>query len=264
MPYGHKIAALGDSLSTCEHHMRRLIGRRIVITGGASGIGHATATLFAEEGARLALLDLPGRNLSAIASQLGALAVEADVTDSAAVGCAVDEAARALDGLDGLVNAAGIAGGEPLAETSLSRWLRILEVNLTGPMLVTKAALPHLRASAEATIVNVASGIGLRPIAGQGAYAASKAGLLAWSKVLAQELAPRIRVNATCPGSTDTPLMRANVPAGMSIEQLTSNYVLRRQGTVLEQAHAVLFLTGPESSFVTGVSLAVDGGRTFH
>ena len=242
----------------------RLQGRRILITGAASGIGHATAVLFAQEGARLGLLDLPEANLRSIAKEIGAFAAEVDVTDPTGVSHAVAAAARALGGLDGLVNAAGVAGGEPLSGTSLARWQRILAVNLTGPMLVTRAALGHLEKEVAATIVNVASGIALRPFAGQGAYAASKAGLIAWTKTLAQELAPKIRVNATCPGSTDTPLMRANMPAGMSMETLTSNYALCRQGTALEQAQAILFLTGPESGFITGVSLAVDGGRTFH
>ena len=242
----------------------RLTGRRILITGAASGIGRATAELFGKEGAKLALLDRANSGLGAVAEELRAHVSEADVTDAMAVERRIQEAAEALSGLDGIVNVAGIAGAQKLMDTDLAQWRRVLDVNLTGPLIVTRAALPFLLASEAATIVNVASGIGLRPFAGQGAYAASKAGLLAWTKVLAQELAPRIRVNATCPGPTDTPLMRANMPQGLSADQLTSQLALRRQASVLEQAQAILFLTGPESTFVTGVSLAVDGGRTFH
>ena len=243
---------------------QRLAGRKILITGAASGIGRATAELFIQEGARVALLDRDVSAVNAAAAQLGGFAVDADLTDETGVSRAVAEAAIELKGLDGLVNAAGVAGGQPLEQTDTASWQRILEVNLTGAMRVTRAALPFLKDNPSATIVNIASGIALRPLPGQGAYAASKAGLIAWTKVLAQELAPVIRVNATCPGSTDTPLMRANMPLGLDAKSLTAQYALRRQGLVLEQAHAVLFLTGSESTFVTGISLAVDGGRTFH
>jgi NAD(P)-dependent dehydrogenase (short-subunit alcohol dehydrogenase family) len=243
---------------------KRLTGRKILITGAASGIGRATAELFIQEGARVALLDREVSAVNAAAAQLGGFAVNADLTDEMGVSRAVTEAAIELKGLDGLVNAAGVAGGQPLEQTDTASWQRILEVNLTGAMRVTRAALTFLKDNPSATIVNIASGIALRPLPGQGAYAASKAGLIAWTKVLAQELAPAIRVNATCPGSTDTPLMRAHLPLGLDVKSLTAQYALRRQGLVLEQAHAVLFLTGSESTFVTGISLAVDGGRTFH
>jgi NAD(P)-dependent dehydrogenase (short-subunit alcohol dehydrogenase family) len=252
------------TISEAPVDSQRLAGRRILITGGASGIGRATAGLFVKEGARVALLDREESAVNAVASSIGAFAAAADVTDSLAVKRGVQSAAEALSGLDGLVNAAGIAGGQLLSEMDEVRWRRVLEVNLTGPLLVIRAALPFLEANPSATIVNVASGIALRPFAGQGAYAASKAGLLALTKVLAQELAPRIRVNATCPGPTDTPLMRANVPHGTTFEQLGNQYALRRMGLAIEQAQAILFMTGPESGFITGVSLAVDGGRTFH
>jgi NAD(P)-dependent dehydrogenase (short-subunit alcohol dehydrogenase family) len=243
---------------------KRLAGRKILVTGGASGIGLATVELFVREGATVAVLDANHHALGEAARCGAAHVVEANVADERAVHASVHAAAQALDGLDGLVNAAGISVTRNLAEHDLASWRLIMDVNLTGAFLVTRAALPYLSAAASATIVNVASGIALRPFAGLGAYAASKAGLLAWTKVLSQELGPKIRVNATCPGSTDTPLMRANMPPGVDVAQFTAQYVMRRQGEAVEQAHAILFLTGPESTFVTGVSLAVDGGRTFH
>lgn len=220
--------------------------------------------LFIQEGARVAVLDIDSAALERARQHGATFAAQIDVTDHAAVGTAVDAAARALDGLDGLVNAAGISITRTLQEQDPTSWQRILDVNLTGSFFVAKAALPHLQAADSATIVNVSSGIALRPFAGVGAYAASKAALLAWTKVLAQELAPRIRVNATCPGSTDTPLMRANMPPGVDAPQFVTQYALRRQGHASEQADAILFLTSAESSFITGISLAVDGGRTFH
>ena len=251
-------------MSNAELHSKRLEGRKILITGGASGIGLATVELFVQEGASVAVLDVDQGSLES-ATRLGAAHVaQVDVTDEVAVGREVLAAAQALGGLDGLVNAAGISITRNLADQDLASWRKILDVNLTGAFLVAKAALPHLTAATGATIVNVASGIALRPFPGLGAYAASKAGLLAWTKVLAQELGPRIRVNATCPGSTDTPLMRANMPPNVDMAQFTSQYVMRRQGEAVEQAQAILFLTGPESTFITGVSLAIDGGRTFH
>jgi NAD(P)-dependent dehydrogenase (short-subunit alcohol dehydrogenase family) len=251
-------------MSDGELQSKRLSGRKILVTGGASGIGLATVELFTREGASVAVLDVDRHALEA-ATRCGAVYVaEVDVADEAAVRMSVLAGAQALGGLDGLVNAAGISITHRLADQDLTSWQKIMDVNLTGAFLVAKAALPHLTAAVSATIVNVASGIALRPFAGLGAYAASKAGLLAWTKVLAQELGPKIRVNATCPGSTDTPLMRANMPPDVNLEQFTSQYVMRRQGEAMEQAHAILFLTGPESTFITGVSLAIDGGRTFH
>lgn len=242
----------------------RLESRRILITGAASGIGKAIAELFVAEGARIALLDRDGAAVATLASLLNSFSAQVNVANENQVQDAVEAAADALDGLDGIVNGAGIGGLQRLAETELLSWQQTLDVNLTGPLLITRAALPFLENNASATIVNVASGIALRPFSGQGAYAASKAGLLAWTKVLAQELAPKIRVNATCPGATDTPLMRANMPANVDATAFAAQYALKRQGSALEQAQAVLFLTGPESTFITGVSLAVDGGRTFH
>jgi len=249
---------------TARVNSDRFVGRRILITGGASGIGLACARSFIAGGAHVAILDRNERELEKIASDLCSIVVAADVTDEDAVTRAVERAAHDLGGLDGLVNAAGIAGGQLLVNTTRQHWRNVLEVNLTGPMLVTRVAVAFLQRNTRGTIVNVASGIALRPFAGQGAYAASKAGLLAWTKVLSQELAPNIRVNATCPGATDTPLMRANVPTGMSMKDLESQYALQRHGTAAEQAEAIAFLTSDESSFITGVSLAVDGGRTFH
>jgi NAD(P)-dependent dehydrogenase (short-subunit alcohol dehydrogenase family) len=242
----------------------RLAGRRILITGGASGIGLATAELFVAEGAKVALLDRDRDAGALAAKRLGAFFYCADVASEKEVMACVNQAADALRGIDGLVNSAGISVYQPLASTDVATWQRTFDVNLTGAMLVAREALPYLKKSAGSTIVNVASGIGLRPFADRGAYAASKAGLIGWTRVLAQELAPDIRVNATCPGSTDTPLMQAQLAADGAPTDAVPNLALRRRGKAVEQAQAILFLTGPESTFVTGVALAVDGGRTFH
>jgi NAD(P)-dependent dehydrogenase (short-subunit alcohol dehydrogenase family) len=137
-------------------------------------------------------------------------------------------------------------------------WRKVIEVNLTGTFLVTQAALPWLRQAKGSTVVNIASGAGVLPNApGLAAYAASKGGVIALTKALAADLAPEIRVNCICPGMVDTPMadgFRANV----------GNYALKRIADPQEIAQALLFLTSSEASYITGATLAVDGGRTFH
>jgi NAD(P)-dependent dehydrogenase (short-subunit alcohol dehydrogenase family) len=115
-----------------------------------------------------------------------------------------------------------------------------------------------------ATILNISSAVALQPLANRSAYAASKAGLLALSKVLAMELAPKIRVNALCPGGVDTPMIRGTFTDDASIERVAARYALKRLGTAEEIAQAALFLTSTASSFVTGITLAADGGRSYH
>lgn len=241
----------------------RLEGRRILITGAASGIGLATARLFRSEGARLALLDRDGAALVQVAAELGAHGEPVELESEAQIRTAVANAAAALGGLDGVLNIAGIGGFGFLENAVLDDWNRVLTVNLTAPFLICREALPHLKASEGATIVNIASGVGLLPTSpGMGAYVASKGGLIAYSKALAAELAPGIRVNALCPGAVDTPM----VPAEMkeAARAPGSPYALRRLGSPEELAAAALFLTSRDSSFVTGIALAADGGRTFH
>ena len=237
---------------------QRLAGRRIVITGAASGIGKATATLFMAEGAEVLLLDRDGAGARAALGAGRQLALEVDITDAAAVEAAVAQGAQALGGLDGLINAAGIMLTGPTSEITPEIWGKVIAVNLTGSFLLARACLPWLRQNPGATIVNIASGAGLLPNApGLVAYAASKGGVIAMSKALASDVAPDVRVNCVAPGMVNTPMadgFRANV----------GNYALRRVAEPTEIAQALLFLTSAESAYVTGATLAVDGGRTFH
>jgi NAD(P)-dependent dehydrogenase (short-subunit alcohol dehydrogenase family) len=236
----------------------RLQGRRIVITGAASGIGKATALLFAKEGASLALFDLDRQGVEATARLTGGHGFATDVASEDATTDAAERAAKALGGLDGLVNAAGIMRTGPMLETPLSVWRQVLEANLTGTYVVSRACLPWLINATGATIVNIASGAGLLPNApGLTAYAASKGGVVNLTRAMAAELAPGIRVNSVCPGMVDTPMAdghRGNV----------GNYALKRIGAPDEIAQVILFLTSAEGSYVTGAALAADGGRTFH
>lgn len=237
---------------------RRLQGRRILITGAASGIGRSTAQLFASEGAALTLLDRDADGLATIAAATGGHAFVADVTDEAAVTRAVEGGAAAMGGIDGLVNVAGVAMHGSAAEVSVTQWRRVIDVNLTGMYIVVHACLPWLAKASGATIVNLGSGQSLLANApNRTAYAASKGGVLNLSRALAAELAPAIRVNCVCPGLVDTPMINT-VPVNVG------NYALRRLATPLEVAQSILFMTGPESSYVTGAALAVDGGRSFH
>jgi NAD(P)-dependent dehydrogenase (short-subunit alcohol dehydrogenase family) len=241
----------------------RLKGRRIVVTGAGSGIGAATAQLFIAEGAQVAAID---RNEDGIVSWFKTgtgIALKADIADEASVNEAVKRAAEALGGIDGLVNAAGVSNTDLLRDVSLDDWKRTIDINLTGTFLMCRACLPWLEKVQDSTIVNFSSGQGLQPFVRRGAYAASKAGVISLSKTLAMEWAP-IRVNTICPGAVDTPMVRAGYSEEALRTQVGTRYALGRVAEAIEIARAALYLTGSESSFVTGIALAVDGGRSYH
>ena len=246
--------------------MADLQGRRIVVTGAGSGIGRAIARRFADEGAALALFDLNVDSLAEFCAQHPARAFVVDVSQESAVNQAVADAASFLGGIDGLVNAAGIIALGGLGEMSLENWQRQIDVHMTGPFLLCRAALPWLQKAGKATIVNIASAQALKPAGASAGYAASKAGLLNFSKAIAAELAPTIRVNCVCPGIVDTPMVqRVNADAGKPDATPTlKDYALGRMAQPEEIAAAVWYLTSDESSFVTGIAMAVDGGRSFH
>ena len=243
--------------------MGRLSGRKILITGAASGIGRSTALRFHAEGAQLALLDRDSAGLKELSSVGPDASHIVDLTDSTATEHVVSASAEALGGLDGVVNAAGLHVRAPLDELDLQSWRTMVAVNLTAPLVVCKTALRWLRRDPRSAIVNIASGSALYPVPERSGYAASKGGLIALTKSLALELAPSVRVNALCPGSIDTPMLREGMK-GEPLESLNAAYALRRIGRPEEIADAALYLMSEESSFVTGVALAVDGGRTFH
>lgn len=247
--------------------MGRLDERHILVTGAASGIGLAIAELFAREGARLALVDCNAEGVREVGARLDAAALPFDLADSAAIEAMVESAAAAIGGLDGVVNCAALGLARSMAETDLALLGKFTAINLVAPYMICRAALPHMRAAGGGTVVNIASGQGLLPNAPNNtAYAATKGGLIAFSKSLAAEAAPLIRVNAVCPGVTNTP-MTAPILAGYanpSDAPFVKQYALQRVAEPIEIANAVLFLTSAESSYITGSALAVDGGRCFH
>jgi NAD(P)-dependent dehydrogenase (short-subunit alcohol dehydrogenase family) len=258
---------MGEAVFSATGSGGRLENRKILITGAGSGIGRASAQLFAREGARLSLADIDFAQVHAVSQECAAQPFVFDLADSLAIGGMVEAAAAALGGLDGVVNCAGIGQNCPLGELDFALWSRVLAVNLTAPYAICRAALPFLRAREASTIVNVASGQGLLPNAPNiTAYAATKGGLVSFSRALAAELAPRIRVNTVCPGVTNTPMV-AHLFSDYedpSAAPFVAQYALRRVAEPIEIARAILFLTSYESSYVTGAALAVDGGRTFH
>ena len=253
---------------TVESTDRRLAGRRILITGAASGIGKATAELFASKGASLALVDANAEGVREVAAQLGAKAFPFDLTDVENVGTMVEEAAAAMGGLDGVVNCAGLGTAKPLVETDLAFFRRVSAINFESPIMICKAALPLMKAAGGGTIVNIASGQGILPNAPfNTAYAATKGGLIAFTKNLAVEAAGfGVRANALAPGVTNTPMAAFTFKDydDPSDAPFVQQYALKRVANPLEIANGILFLTSDESSYVTGSALAVDGGRCFH
>ncbi|HEY9565391.1 MAG TPA: SDR family NAD(P)-dependent oxidoreductase [Nocardioides sp.] len=243
-----------------------LTGRRALVTGAASGIGRAVVQHFVAAGARVVVTDVARDALETVAEQTSTIAAVADLRDLAAIDSLVAAAGRALDGLDTVVNCAGVITHAPLAELDPETWHLALDVNLTAPYALCRAALPWLRQSSGSSVVNVASGMGLLPDApGASAYAASKGGLIALTRALAAELAPTIRVNAVAPGLTDTPMTTHLLQDdGGKIPDAVRRYALQRAAAPSEIASAIAFLASDAASFITGATLAVDGGRTFH
>jgi NAD(P)-dependent dehydrogenase (short-subunit alcohol dehydrogenase family) len=238
----------------------RLQGRRVIITGAASGMGKAIAERFAAEGAAVALLDRDAERLQAVAAALGAAAHVVDVADPAAVRQAVDAAVAGLGGLDGVVSAAGVLAQKPVDGFDLATWERMIAVNLTGPFNLLGAALPALKAAPRATLVNIASVSGYLPMPGTSGYSATKAGLIMWTKCVALELGPTIRANCICPGVIRTEMTRHIWENPEHLARASERVALKKLGAAEEIANAALYLTSDESGFTTGTEIVVDGG----
>ncbi len=232
-----------------------------VVTGGASGIGAATAAMLAEQGAHVAVLD---RDVQSVDSA-SFLAVACDVTSTAAVDAAIADVVSTLGGIDILINNAGIGAVGAVDVSTDAEWHQVLDVNVVGLARVTRAAVPHLRRSDRAAIVNICSVVAAVGVPQRAVYSASKGAVAALTLAMAADyVADGIRVNAVTPGTADTPwvsrlLETAPDPHAAEVA-LRSRQPMGRLVTAAEVAHAVLYLASPLSSSTTGTLLAVDGG----
>lgn len=235
-----------------------------VVTGAARGIGLATARAFLDAGWRAVLIDIDGAALDRAASALtpgnAVLAIPADVADPDQVRAAADRVEDAFGRADALVNNAGIAVFKPILDTTYEEWRRVLDVNLTGPFLMTQAMAPLMIAGGGGAIVNIGSISGLRASTLRVAYGTSKAGLAHLTKQQAAELGEvNIRVNLVAPGPVDTAMAKA-----VHTPDIRAGYhdaiPLNRYGLEEEIAAAILFLCGDQARYITGQTLAVDGG----
>jgi 2-hydroxycyclohexanecarboxyl-CoA dehydrogenase len=246
-----------------------LSGKRILITGAASGMGRAFAVLAAGDGAAVGLLDINEEGLAGTADQLdgsaGSAQATVDLSDWGAVEPAVEHIADELGGLDVVCNVAGWDSPGVFWEQPLELWQKLIGINLWGPLHVCRATVPRLLESGPGgRIVNVASDAGRVGSKGETVYAAAKGGVIALTKSLARELAPSgICVNVVCPGPTMTPLFeeeQADNPKLM--EKLVRAIPLRRIGEADDQARAIAFLASDASSYMTGQVVSVSGGLT--
>jgi len=243
----------------------RLQDRTAIVTGGASGIGLATARRFAQEGASVVVVDMDDDSGGAAADEVGGTYVHCDVTDAEQVEAMVARAVETYGGVDVAFNNAGISppDDDSILDTGLDAWRRVQEVNLTSVYLCCKAVIPVMRASGRGSIINTASFVAVMGAAtSQISYTASKGGVLAMSRELGVQFAREgIRVNALCPGPVDTPLLRdlfASDPERAARRMV--HIPMGRFADATEIANAVLFLASDESSFVTASTFLVDGG----
>ena len=248
----------------------RLQNKVALITGGTSGIGEATAVLFAKEGAQVTITGRNEKRGHAVAATITnnggrAIFIRSDVRQAEECRHAVDETLRVFDRLDILFNNAGVFYPHTILECTEEEWDLQMDINLKGTFLMSKAALPHMIEHRRGTIINNSSGWGIAGGDAAVAYCASKGGVVLLTKAMAIDHGRQgIRVNCLCPGDVDTPMLPEDARMrGLKWEDYLAgcaNRPLGRIGTADEIANAALFLASDDSSFMTGASLVVDGG----
>jgi meso-butanediol dehydrogenase / (S,S)-butanediol dehydrogenase / diacetyl reductase len=242
--------------------MRGLKDKRVLITGGAGGIGAATAQRFLEEGARVAVFDrdkAAGLRLEQELPRLEAF-IYSDVADPASVAGAFDRLDTQMGGLDILINNAGISIRQPFMDITPGQWQTVLSVNLNGIFYVAQQAARRMLAGAGGVIINMGSSNGLMGYHYYADYNASKAGVIELTRSMALELAPTIRVNVVCPGFIMTPMQEAEYTPEM--RRLFEDKVpLRRLGSPQDVAALFAFLASDDATFITGQYFVIDGGE---
>jgi len=255
--------------------LRRFVGQAAMVTGAASGIGRACAVRFAQEGANIACLDFDGaRNAEAAAEcralEVQALALNCDVTKPEDIRAAVAAALVEWGRIDVLVASAGIYTGAPLPDVSLRQWQRLIDINLTGVFLSNQAVAPILMEQRSGSIINISSMAGKTSWPASAEYSASKSGVIGLTRSVAMELAPYgVTVNAVCPGNTLTEMVRNVAGAvggrdGLTAEEWlqvrANDCPMKRLAEPWEIAGVVAFLASPDSRYLTGQAIEVDGG----
>ncbi len=246
----------------------RLKHKVAIITGAASGIGKATAKLFAEHGAKVVVADIDtvgGEQTVSDIQAVGnvAIFVKTDVTDKGATQNVVAQTVDTYGKLDILFNNAGIAMRLPVAELPEDDWHRCLDVNLNGVFLCAKAAIPVMQRNGGGSIINMSSIYGIVGADVRAAYVASKGAVTNLTRGMALDYAQdNIRVNCICPGFVETPLVAGVIKTPDEYQKLADKHPMRRLGQPIEIAYGALYLASDESAFVTGIALPIDGGYT--
>jgi NAD(P)-dependent dehydrogenase (short-subunit alcohol dehydrogenase family) len=243
--------------------MRGLKDKRVLITGGASGIGAATAARFLEEGAQVCILDRDANACKAIRQRLPAIseAIIADVTDLMQVEAAFADAVRVMDGIDVLINNAGISIRHNFLDITPEEWDKVIAVNLTGVFYVAQTAARHMMQRGSGVILHTASTNGVMGYPYYADYNATKAGVIELTRSMALELAPKVRVCAIAPGYVLTPMQRAEYTDTM-LDEVNRKIPLQRHAKPEEIAALFAFLASDDAAYATGHVYTMDGGET--
>lgn len=241
--------------------------RVAIVTGGAGGIGSALCRSLAADGWTVAVADLSQEAAQTVADEISGLGVQLDVTDASSVNAAVESVTAAVGAPSALVNCAGWDELKPFLETDDAFTAKVLEINLAGPIRLTRAFLPSMVAQGSGRIINIASDAGRVGSSLEAVYSGAKGGLIAFTKTIAREFARKgITANTVCPGPTDTPLltqiMAAEENAERVIASMTKAVPMRRLGRPEDLGPAVAFLASEGAGYITGQTLSVSGGLT--
>ncbi len=240
-----------------------LTGKRVIVTGGASGIGLATAQRFVQEGARVMVFDINERALETTLAENPGLVggVVVDVSEEASVKAGFKEADRQMGGIDILISNAGISVRNLIKDTTFQQWKKVIDINLHGMYLCAKESLDRMEAQGSGVVLFTASTNGMEAHPHYADYNASKAGVILLGRTLALEYAPKIRVNSICPGYVLTPMQRSEYTDEM-LEKVNQGIPMKRHAEPREVAALFAFLASDEASYITGQHIPIDGGET--